>query len=157
MKTSTLVGIIVAVLILAGGVYWWMYSTPAAVEEQATTNPAEYIDGNLLLGTDATSTLGTYLIGYNGMTLYRYTQDTPNASHCSGQCAAKWPPYVVASLSALKNTQAGVSGTVGSITRADGSIQVTYNGAPLYFWIQDIQSGDTTGQGVGGVWFVVQP
>jgi predicted lipoprotein with Yx(FWY)xxD motif len=55
------------------------------------------------------------------------------------------------------NAQAGVGGVLGTIARTDGALQVTYNGAPLYYWKNDTKSGDTTGQNVGGVWFVVKP
>ena len=51
----------------------------------------------------------------------------------------------------------GANGQVGVITRADGTYQVTYNGIPLYFYDKDKNVGDTTGQGVGGTWFVVSP
>jgi predicted lipoprotein with Yx(FWY)xxD motif len=111
----------------------------------------------LLLGTDSNAKVGAHLIGFNGMTLYRYTKDSANVSNCTGQCAVNWPPYVVPSTDALGNIQAGVKGKVGSTNRADGSIQVTYNGSPLYFYIGDKNSGDTTGQNVGGVWFVLKP
>ncbi len=127
------------------------------IQGVVTGGGSQYIEGNLLLGTDATSTLGTYLIGYNGMTLYRYAPDAANISNCSGGCATTWPPYTIASTSALANIQAGITGKVSSIVRADGTMQVTYKGQPLYFYIKDAKSGDTTGQNVGGVWFVVKP
>ena len=109
-----------------------------------------YVPGNLLLGTDGNKTLGTYLIGSNGMTLYTYAPDAPGVSNCIGQCAVNWPPYTVSDTSALKNLQAGVTGTAGTNTRADGTLQVTYNGKPLYFFKSDVNSGDTNGQGIGG-------
>ena len=52
---------------------------------------------------------------------------------------------------------AGVPGKLGSITRADGIKQVTYNDMPLYYWASDMKPGDMTGQGVGGVWFMMSP
>ncbi|MBV9349706.1 MAG: hypothetical protein JO026_03065 [Patescibacteria group bacterium] len=91
------------------------------------------------------------------MTLYKYTKDTNNVSNCTGQCAVMWPPYTVADQSNLSNVKPDVKGSVGTITRADGTLQVTYNGMPLYFYNKDAKPGDTTGQGVGGVWFVVAP
>lgn len=169
MKT-TLVALIIVVALIAGGWYWWMnngYSMMPAQQNTATTTASTtatsradnsaYIAGNLLLGTDATSSLGTYLIASNGMTLYIYTKDSSGVSNCTGQCAAVWPPYTVASRDVLANVQAGISGSVDTILRADGSMQVTYNGAPLYFYAKDQVSGDTTGQNVGGVWFVAKP
>ncbi len=169
MKSSTIAWILVVVVII-GGWYWASHQntpytntsvspagenpTPAPV---ATTTGAAYVSGNLLLGKDSSASLGTYLIGSSGMTLYRFTKDTPGISNCSGSCATIWPPYTITSESDLKNIQAGIGGTVRAITRADGSMQVTYNGSPLYFYASDKSSEDTFGQGVGGVWFVVKP
>jgi predicted lipoprotein with Yx(FWY)xxD motif len=174
MRTSTIVWIIVIIVVILGGAYWWAASNsannmpPATETSQAPMIPAgsstestgtgnAYAPGNLLLGTDATSTLGTYLVASNGMTLYTYANDTSGVSNCSGQCATNWPPYTVASTDVLANVQAGITGQVGTITRDDGTLQVTYNGMPLYFWANDKAPGDTNGQGVGNVWFVVQP
>ena len=97
----------------------------------------------------ATSTLGPVLTGPNGLTLYTRTGDTATTSSCTGQCATAWPPLTVATgASATGGT--GVSGTFATLTRADGTIQVTYNGLPLYGWQKDTKPGDVTGQGVGG-------
>jgi predicted lipoprotein with Yx(FWY)xxD motif len=120
-------------------------------------NPALYIEGNLLLGTDATTTLGKYLIAYNGMTLYTFTKDKVGTTTCYGQCAENWPPYIVEATSSLTNIQEGVTGKVGSVTRADGTLQVTYKGWPLYFFGNDKVSGDTKGQAINKVWYVVKP
>lgn len=104
----------------------------------------------------ASSKIGTYLVAGDGMTLYRFTKDSAGVSNCAGDCIAKWPAYNV-SAGATISAGAGVTGAVGTITRADGTIQATYNGAPLYFWSKDMKAGDTTGQDVNGVWFVVNP
>jgi len=110
---------------------------------------------NLILGISGT-TGSQYLTAYNGMTLYTYSKDTPGKSNCTGTCATNWPPYTVASAADI-NVSAATTGTVGTVARADGSLQVTYNGAPLYFYIKDTKPGDTTGSGVGGVWFLAKP
>jgi predicted lipoprotein with Yx(FWY)xxD motif len=92
------------------------------------------------------------------MTVYTYAPDGNNVSNCTGQCATNWPPYIVGPEDNVKaQLQAGVTGKVDTIVRADGKAQVTYNGHPLYFYIQDKASGDVKGQGVGGIWFVVKP
>ncbi len=64
-----------------------------------------------------------------------------------------WPPLTVASEADLVAGE-GVTGELGTIERADGSLQVTYNGQPLYFFFNDLAAGDATGQGAGDVWFV---
>ena len=161
MKTSTAIAVVLALIIVVGGVYWWMQSGGSfqmpTQTATSTTPGTAYVPNNLLLGTDASATLGTYLIASNGMTLYKYANDKSGTSTCSGACATAWPPYTIGNVSALANIQAGVKGQVGTIVRADGNTQVTYNGLPLYFYKGDAASGDTTGQGVGGVWSVVKP
>jgi predicted lipoprotein with Yx(FWY)xxD motif len=102
------------------------------------------------------ATLGDFLVAANGMTLYAFTKDSVGTTTCYGMCATNWPPYTHIVAEPLVSG-AGVTGQVATITRADGSVQVTYNGMPLYFWANDKKSGDTTGQGKGGVWFVQKP
>jgi predicted lipoprotein with Yx(FWY)xxD motif len=98
--------------------------------------------------------LGNILTDAKGMTLYIYKSDQPNVSSCYGQCAQNWPPLMVAG---APTAPPGFSGTLGTTTRTDGTKQVTYNQMPLYYYAKDTQPGDTTGQGVGGVWYAAQP
>ena len=113
---------------------------------------------NLILGISANEELGTYLSAYNGMTVYAYAPDkqAPGTSKCAGACAANWPPYTVASASDI-HVSSATAGKVGTIKRADGALQVTYNDSPLYFYAKDSDTGDATGQGVNGAWSVVKP
>lgn len=106
----------------------------------------------------ATGSVGSYLTGANGMTLYTYKPDTssPGKSTCNGTCAATWPPFEIAAGS-TPTAGSGVTGAIATITRDDGSTQVTYKGAPLYYYRGDSAAGDTNGQGIQGVWFVVAP
>ena len=90
------------------------------------------------------------------MTLYIFLKDEVGKSNCTGNCASAWPPLTVAA-GASPSRGASVSGRLGAITRDDGSRQITYNGWPLYYWINDAKPGDTTGQNVGNVWFVAHP
>ena len=96
---------------------------------------------------------GSYLTGEDGKTLYIFTKDTGGASACTGACATKWPPFILAAGDTIKGGD-GVTGTFATIKRDDGSMQVTYKGAPIYYFASDTKAGDVTGQGVGGVWFV---
>lgn len=84
--------------------------------------------------------------GARGMTLYVFASDTANngKSACSGSCATTWPPLTVRS-GTTPSAGAGGSGTLGTITRDDGTMQVTYNGLPLYHYSGDSAPGDTTG------------
>ncbi|MDP9271204.1 MAG: hypothetical protein M3P14_09595 [Chloroflexota bacterium] len=97
----------------------------------------------------ASSSLGTILTGPNGKTLDTHAGDSKNASTCTGACLTAWPPLTVAS-GQQPTTGAGVTGPLGTFSRSDGSLWVTYNGLPLYYWQGDAKAGDTTGQGVNG-------
>jgi len=100
--------------------------------------------------------LGDFLVGANRMTLYMFTNDEAGISNCTGQCADNWPPLLVQA-GEVPVPGFGVSGNLGVIERDDGSLQVTYDGQPLYFWVNDEEAGDTTGNGVNNVWFIVPP
>jgi predicted lipoprotein with Yx(FWY)xxD motif len=106
----------------------------------------------------ADAKLGQILVNGEGMTVYLFVADTSTASTCYTSCAAIWPPVVT--------TGAPVVGTgakaslLGTTTRTDGKVEVTYAGHPLYYFIQDKKPGDTTGQGVNGfgaLWWVLAP
>lgn len=97
-----------------------------------------------------------YLIGPTGMTLYTFTNDTPNTSTCTGQCITNWPALLVAE-NQEPTAGPGASGALGVFVRDDGKRQVTYKGQPLYYWQADKKPGDTTGDGVGNVWKLALP
>ncbi len=99
---------------------------------------------------------GAHLADSAGKSLYIRTSDSANTSTCSGGCATNWPPLT---LQAGQNPTAGagVTGTLGSFKRADGSTQATLNGMPLYYFSGDTAPGQTNGQGIQGVWFVAAP
>ena len=101
------------------------------------------------------SELGTILADAEGRTLYMFTNDERNTSNCIGPCIQNWPPLLVEG--GLTAGQGVSSGLLGTLTRLDGSIQVTYNGHPLYRYAGDVNPGDTNGQGLLGRWFVVPP
>jgi predicted lipoprotein with Yx(FWY)xxD motif len=107
----------------------------------------------ITFGVTSDASLGDYLTGANGMTLYVFTADTPNTSNCSGKCATLWPPLTAAA-GATITAPMGALGTFSLIPRADGSMQVAYNGMPLYYYASDSKGGDTTGQGLFGKWYV---
>jgi predicted lipoprotein with Yx(FWY)xxD motif/plastocyanin len=100
-----------------------------------------------------TADLGEFLVDGEGMTLYLFTRDTPNTSTCYDDCALSWPPLLA---EGEPSAGPGVDAALlGFIQRTDGTSQVTYNGWPLYYFATDMQPGDTAGQDVNGVWFVV--
>ena len=84
--------------------------------------------------------------GASGLTLYIFANDTANSgkSACSGGCATTWPPLTVPT-GTTPTAGSGAGGTLGTITRDDGTIQVTYNGLPLHRYSGDSAAGDTNG------------
>lgn len=96
--------------------------------------------------------VSTLVGGANGMTTYDYANDVANSgkSACSGGCATTWPPLTVAS-GTTPTAGPGAGGKLGTITRDDGTIQVTYNGLPVYFYAGDSAPGDTAGNYPGWV------
>lgn len=100
--------------------------------------------------------VGKFLADENGMTLYLFKKDQPGKSAClaAGGCLEKWPIYYTEPLKAAEGIDAA---NLGVITRDDGKKQVTYKGLPLYYFFKDKAAGDTLGQGVNNVWYVVAP
>ncbi len=116
--------------------------------------PAPVSASGMEIKVASNATLGKFLTDEKGMTLYLFTKDTPGVSNCSGKCLTAWPPLLTGG---APRADDGVVGKLGTITLADGTLQVTYNDMPLYYYISDVAPGDTVGQNVGGVWFVVAP
>ena len=95
----------------------------------------------------------TVVTNAKGLTLYWFVPDTATTSKCSGSCATFWPP-----VKGPATAGTGVTGTLATIKRADGSVQATYNGHPLYTYVGDHAPGQATGDGLnvnGGVWHEV--
>ena len=128
-------------------------STPAA---GTTPTVALTPMSTSMIKTSSTTSLGTFLVDNNGMTLYIFKKDTPGVSACTGSCLTIWPPLVAAN-GVAPQAGTGVTGTLGVITRPDGIVQVTYNNQPLYYFSGDKAAGDTNGQGVKNLWYVIAP
>jgi predicted lipoprotein with Yx(FWY)xxD motif len=88
------------------------------------------------------------------MTLYTFAKDPIGKSACVNQCAVNWPPLEP---SGPLTADPSAKGTLGVITRTNGVSQITYNGKPLYTWINDKKPGDATGEGVQGLWTTAKP
>jgi predicted lipoprotein with Yx(FWY)xxD motif len=105
-----------------------------------------------------TTSLGKVLVDGRGRTVYVFAKDTPGTSNCTGTCAAQWPP--VSAPMPLPASLPGVTGTLGTAPRTDGSAQLTVAGHPVYTFSGDSAAGQTGGQGLrlnGGLWTVVSP
>jgi len=108
--------------------------------------------------TVRSSDYGRILFDGRGKALYAFGRDGRGRSRCSGECARRWPPFVV---TRKPRAAAGVKGAlIGTIRRSDGKLQVTYGKRPLYFYVGDRQPGQVLCQNVtefGGLWLVVRP
>jgi len=122
-------------------------SSPGGSGGSGSSAPAAASSGSLSAKKVGSATL---LTNAGGFTLYWFVPDTSTASHCNGACAHYWPP-----LHGPVTAGSGVTGTLGVITRSDGSKQATWNGHPLYTYIGDTAPGMASGNGKnlsGGVW-----
>ena len=125
----------------------------ASSAPSAAVSPAGGVEVTVAV---ATGKDGAYLTGKDGRTLYTFTPDSASKSTCVDSCATTWPPFTIASGGAPK-AGGSVTGTLTTFARADGTMQVAYNGSPLYYYAADTKAGDTTGQGLGGKWFIASP
>ena len=125
-------------------------TAPAATESpSAEESPSAAAPATVEL---AESDLGSILVGADGMTLYLFEADTDGTSTCYDECADTWPALVDDAPSAGDGLDAALLDTT---ERDDGELQVTYAGHPLYYYAPDEAPGDTMGQEVGDVWYVV--
>ena len=99
-------------------------------------------------------TVGKYLSDGNGMTLYRYTRDEKDNSNCIEGCAVNWPPFYADTTAVEDGLEPG---DFAVINRTDSRQQTTYKGLPLYYFKNDKFPGDTFGDGIGDVWFLITP
>jgi predicted lipoprotein with Yx(FWY)xxD motif len=133
--------------------------TQAAAETPTLSVP---VTGAASVNVSESTEFGPILVDGSGMSLYVFMKDTQDSgvSTCmdADGCATEWPPLLTDGDPVAGE---GVDATLlGTITRDDGSTQVTYNGWPLYLFEEDIAAGDTNGQGLeefGGLWFLVSP
>jgi predicted lipoprotein with Yx(FWY)xxD motif len=122
-------------------------TTTAGEAEETTTTAEEMVEGVHGSETD----LGTILVDPEGFTLYVFTNDSGGTSVCNEGCIENWPA-VPGDTAIGSDLDASIFGTT---TRDDGIEQLTVNDQPLYRYTPDAAPGDVNGQGVGGVWFVV--
>jgi len=119
--------------------------------------PASSASATAVIKTTSGSA-GAFLTDGSGRAVYLFAKDSMNSSACSGACAASWPP-----VTATGSVTAGAGATasdLGTVTRSDGTKQVTYDGHPLYYYAGDSGPGSTTGQGsdsFGAKWWLVGP
>jgi predicted lipoprotein with Yx(FWY)xxD motif len=135
-------------------------SAPPVITTQTTeTSQASVpVTGAVTIKSTLSDTHGQILTDANGVAVYALTKDTQNgtASACVDQaCTSQWKP--VTTQAAPVAGQGVVQNLLGTITRQDGTMQVTYNGWPLYYLISETTSGTTNGQGMENEWFLLSP
>jgi predicted lipoprotein with Yx(FWY)xxD motif len=135
-------------------------STPAASSPAAAapaSGAAAGASGGTVI-TTAKSSAGTFLTTGSGKAVYLWVKDTGDMSNCTGACAGAWPP--VTTTATATATGGAKASDIGTITRSDGTKQVTYDGHPLYYFSGDSGPGTATGQGsdgFGAKWWLVSP
>ncbi|MEX1208579.1 MAG: hypothetical protein WEE36_08255 [Acidimicrobiia bacterium] len=142
-------------------------STTTTTTGAATTTTAEGTTTTEAATTTSVATTGRFLttaeddehgeilVDQDGFTLYLFLPDNQSAPTCTGTCATTWPPFED---DGAVGAGAGIDpALLGSTPRPDGSLEVTYNGWPLYYYLPDVTPGDARGQGNGSNWWVVDP
>lgn len=133
---------------------------PGATTTPTTTPPTTTVattptqtQAAFTVKTASKAGVGDYVVDGNGMTLYYFAKDSIGKSNASATVLASWPVFNAQNIVAPSNLNAADFAT---ITRDDGSKQTTYKGWPLYYYAKDKAAGDTLGEGVGGIWFVIK-
>lgn len=175
MKTTTtgLLAVLAVTALVAAGCGSSKSSSASNASNAASAYPGETSSGAKTSSTAATATpsaqgtviavkhaskLGAILAaGPQKMTVYLFEGDKGASSSCAGACTSVWPPVTTSGAPVVRGA---ASADLGTITRSDGTTQVTYKGHPLYFFAKDKDSGDAYGQGVHGFgsdWYVLKP
>ena len=138
--------------LLATGLFTMMLLGALGCSPAPTSSPTTESEYTVM--TASNTALGTYLVDGSGRTLYYFTKDSAEKSTAGEAIILVWPIFYKSDLKVSEDLNAADFGT---ITRDDGKAQTTYKGWPLYYYAPDTAPGDTRGQGIGGVWFVVNP
>ena len=127
-------------------------SAEASPSEAASPSESAAGEATVVLGDNA---LGAILVDAAGMTLYGFSPDEGGTPTCYEDCAAAWPPLLAEAGAAPTAGEGLDASLLTTVDRTDGTTQVAYNGWPLYYFANDAAAGDTNGQGLIDVWWVV--
>jgi predicted lipoprotein with Yx(FWY)xxD motif len=133
-------------------------ASPVASPTPVAVSPSPVAATGTRVAVASNPKLGRILVDGGGRTLYLFVADTGKTSTCYTSCAQYWPP--VLTKGAPRAVNGAAASLLGTTKRTDGSVEVTYAGHPLYYFITDKKPGDATGQGVdgfGGLWWVLTP
>jgi predicted lipoprotein with Yx(FWY)xxD motif len=145
-----------AVALLAAAACSSGSSSSSSGSTSHSTSPPAAASSTMI--TTKTSSGGSFLTNSAGRAIYLFVADSTGKSTCDGACAAAWPPVIATG----QPTAAGgaQASDLGTITRSDGTKQVTYDGHPLYYFQGDTGPGTDKGQGIDGFgakWWLVAP
>lgn len=129
---------------------------PASTSGAAQSSSSSSSAATVAVSTGTAGSAGTVLVDSQGATLYRFTPEAGGTISCTGSCAGIWPPLTVPAGATVQGS-ASLSGKFATVQRPDGTMQVTYNGWPLYRYSGDTGAGTANGQGFNGKWFAVTP
>ncbi len=132
-------------------------SSSSSAKTTTSTSAAATSSGSVKISSASVPGVGVVLVDGQGRTLYIYTPDNAKQVTCTGGCASQWPP--VAAPASAKATAAGAvnASLLASDPNPGGGRVVTYKGWPLYNYVADPTAGTASGQGSGGVWYVISP
>lgn len=156
-KLATGVGGAVVVAVLAAACSSGSSSSTGAAAP-ASSAPGSAASGGAAVIKTASSSAGALLTDGSGRAVYLWMKDTNGASACSGACTGTWPP--VSTTGSPTASGSAKASDLGTITRSDGTKQVTYDGHPLYYFSGDSGAGMASGQGsssFGAKWWLVAP
>ncbi len=112
--------------------------------------------GSGKIGSTKISGVGRVLHNPQGFTLYHLITEKNGQFQCTGSCTSTWRPYLAPGGRA-PSSAASLPEQVGTITRPDGGVQVTYDGFPLYTYSGDSGPGQANGNGRSKLWYAVTP
>jgi predicted lipoprotein with Yx(FWY)xxD motif len=125
----------------------------AGGENAGATTASEGGSGESTIAGAEVGGLGSVLVDSEGMTVYLYTPDKGTESTCYGECESFWPPVMAEGKPTAG--EGATSSALGTTKRKDGTMQVTYEGHPVYTFSGDSSPGEANGQEDDDVWFVI--
>jgi predicted lipoprotein with Yx(FWY)xxD motif len=128
--------------------------SPSTSATASATTSASPSTASFTVNVSTKSDLGNYLVDGTGKTLYYFTRDIVGKSNATSAIIMIWPIFNATSIMVPLSLN---TADFGTITRDDGQKQTTYKGYPLYYFANDQGPGDTSGQGINGIWFVINP
>jgi predicted lipoprotein with Yx(FWY)xxD motif len=158
MKAPLLLALPIAALVACGSTSSTSNSSTggAAATPGSSTSSTSSAAAGVAVSTGTAGSAGTVLVDAQMHTLYRFMPEANGSIACTGTCQSTWPPLTVAGGQQVQPS-GSLSGKFATVARPDGTMQVTYNGWPLYRYGGDTSAGTAKGQGIGGKWFAVTP